>query len=102
MATIAKTLPRSDDAIREDAVSELKWDPKSTSRDDIAVAVKDGVVELKRTAELDARRISVQVDGNTAKLYGTMRSWAEQDEAEQAAWSAPGIAKAENYITVIP
>jgi osmotically-inducible protein OsmY len=57
---------------------------------------------LKRSAELDARRITVEVAGGTAKIYGSVRSWAERQEAERVAWSAPGIMKVENYITIAP
>jgi osmotically-inducible protein OsmY len=65
--------------------------------------VKSKIEEaLRRSAEIDARRITVEVEGDTVKLYGSVSSLAEKQEAERAAWSAPGAAKVENYISVVP
>jgi osmotically-inducible protein OsmY len=55
---------------------------------------------LVRNAELDAKRITVEVQGSKAILKGTVRAWAEKEEAERVAWSAPGITAVENRITV--
>jgi osmotically-inducible protein OsmY len=55
---------------------------------------------LVRSAETDAKRIQVEVRGDKVILTGTVRAWAEKQEAERVAWSAPGVASVENRIVV--
>ena len=55
---------------------------------------------LIRTAQTDAQRITVEVEGSKVILKGNVRCWAEREEAERAAWSAPGVTSVENRIAV--
>jgi osmotically-inducible protein OsmY len=57
---------------------------------------------FERRAQLDAKQIKVEAVDNKVVLRGSVHSWREKDEAEQAAWSAPGVAKVENNVVVSP
>ena len=56
---------------------------------------------LRRAAGIDASRITIESNGSEAILTGTVRSWAERQEAERAAWSV-GVAKVDNRIIISP
>jgi len=57
---------------------------------------------LRRNAELDARRITVSATGSEVHLYGSVRSWFEREEAERAAWAAPGVIEVIDHISIVP
>jgi osmotically-inducible protein OsmY len=57
---------------------------------------------FKRSAEVDARRINVNAQDGKVILSGNVRSWTERQEAERAAWAAPGVTQVDDRLAVIP
>jgi len=68
-----------------------------------AAEVKSRIeASLKRSAELDAKKIRVETHDGKVILKGDVHSWSERQEAQATAWSAPGVTQVENQITVTP
>lgn len=78
--------------------NEIKVKP-SPSPSDVRTRIEDA---LKRIAQIDSRRISVSEADGKVQLYGSVRSWFEREEAERAAWAAPGVSEVIDHIQVVP
>jgi len=55
---------------------------------------------FKRSATIDAGKITAEVIGSKAILRGKVRSFAEKEDAENAAWFAPGITAVDSKIEI--
>jgi osmotically-inducible protein OsmY len=80
-------------------VSNLIQVAPCASAGQITTAIEDA---LRRSADVEAHRLSVSVDGSIVTLSGHVRSWHEKQEAERAAWAAPGVTSVDNLIVVSP
>ena len=63
--------------------------------------IKDRITKaFERSADVNARNVTVAVDGHTVTLRGTVNSIAEKEEAQRAAYFAPGVYEVKNELKV--
>jgi osmotically-inducible protein OsmY len=66
---------------------------------DIKVKIEEA---FRRSAEVDASHVTVDANGSEVTLSGEVHTWAERQQAQQSAWSAPGVTTVTNNLRVIP
>lgn len=94
---------RAEEAVRsvkgvKGVINTILLKPKATPTE-----IKRKIEEaLKRSAQLDANNIEVESLDGEVILKGTVHSWFEREEAERAAWQAPGVKKVEDRIAIRP
>ncbi|HUF26971.1 MAG TPA: BON domain-containing protein [Gemmatimonadaceae bacterium] len=71
--------------------------PKGVSTFEVGQKIRDA---LRRSAERNAERIVVEAADGYVTLKGRVRSWAERQDAERAAWSAPGVREVKDDIMI--
>lgn len=55
---------------------------------------------LRRDALVNSEEIDVSVEGNKARLQGTVSNWVEKNWVDRLVWATPGIFSVENDIVV--
>jgi VCBS repeat-containing protein len=71
--------------------------PRKVSASNVTKKIKDA---FKRSAEIDSSKVSVESVEGKVILKGIVRSWAERRDAENAAWSAPGVTQVDDRLAV--
>jgi osmotically-inducible protein OsmY len=80
-----------------DVFDEVKIEYPTPDRGDVKESIKKA---FKRNAALEANDLHVSTDNGSVTLKGTVSSWAEHDEAIDAAWAAPGVSSVHDDLTV--
>jgi osmotically-inducible protein OsmY len=78
--------------------NEIQLKPKASALD-VKGRIEDA---FRRHAQLDADKIRVKVADGAVTLEGEVQSWRERNEAEVAAWAAPGVFAIQDKLTIRP
>jgi osmotically-inducible protein OsmY len=80
-----------------DVFDEIDLNYPTPDAGDVQESIKKA---FKRNAAIDANELTISTHNGTVTIDGTVRSWAEHDEALDAAWAAPGVTSVDDRMTV--
>jgi len=80
-----------------DVTDEIELKYPTASSGDVQESIKKA---FKRNAGLDADDLLISTDNGTVTVEGVVSSWAEHDEAIDAAWAAPGVSSVHDHLLV--
>ncbi|MEO6211473.1 MAG: BON domain-containing protein [Gemmatimonadaceae bacterium] len=79
-------------------VSNLLTIKSHASVYDVAQHIEEA---LRRSAEADSKKIEVAAINGAVTLTGTVRSWAERNDAEHAAWGTNGVTTVDDRLAIV-
>jgi len=80
-----------------DVIDEIELQHPKPNAGDVHEAIEKA---FKRNAAIDSDDVFVTTKNGTVTVDGVVRSWAEHDEALEAAWAAPGVTSVRDKLTV--
>jgi osmotically-inducible protein OsmY len=80
-----------------DVYDEIELNYPTPDAGDVQESIKKA---FKRNAAIDANELTISTHNGTVSIDGTVGSWAEHDEALDAAWAAPGVTSVDDRMTV--
>jgi len=80
-----------------DVFDEIELKPLGPKAGDVQESIEQA---FRRNASLDAKGLAVSSDNGTVTISGRVSSWAEHEEAIDAAWAAPGVTSVRDFMTV--
>jgi osmotically-inducible protein OsmY len=80
-----------------DVFDEIQITPTTPKADDVQNSITKA---FKRNAAFDANDLTITTNNGSVTINGTVHSWAEHDEALDAAWAAPGVTTVYDDMTI--
>jgi osmotically-inducible protein OsmY len=80
-----------------DVFNEIELTPPLPNATDTEESIKKA---FQRNATLDAEGLRISTFDGAVTVKGTVKSWAERDEAIAAAWAAPGVTSVSDELTI--